>query len=159
MPSLRRLIMSAIFGKRKRRRYWESASFNRGVRVVFEAVDPEDRKLRLKKVADYAKRNKGAYEMAPTSNPHQETHHFIRFRHAEQILSSHKLGVSPKARRITGRAVRQARSQMRQGQKKALQGAGGDATKIMNHATDKLTSQPAWKMMRRYKGLPEAKRD
>lgn len=142
--------------KRRRHRKYEAASVLPDVlSFIREAVDPEDRKVRIRAIVDYAKRNKGAYEMAPAYNPHQQVHHFIRFRHAEQMANSHKLGVSPKTRRITGSPVRRAHMQFRKAQAIALSKAGGDKSKLMNHAADKLTSTDAWKMYRRYRGLSE----
>lgn len=138
---MRRLKNNTHLAKlvRKIRRALKTSGFK-------EAVDPEDRKLRLKKVLDYTRRNKGAYAMQSTSNPHAKVHYFIRFRQGEQTLSSHKLGVSPKARRITGGPVRKARMELRKLQKAASDKATAGNYAIVPHAALDLSKSKAWKM-------------
>lgn len=59
---------------------------------LLEAVDPEERNLRLNKVMKVAKRAKGAHKMAPTSNPIRKEYLRYKSDHAFAIAKKHKPG-------------------------------------------------------------------
>lgn len=132
------------------------------MKIIFEAVDPEERKLRLRKIVDYARRNNGAFEMTPTWHPHAQTHYFARYDHAASIVGNHKAGRTPKVRRLLTARARLNRLDLRKAQalaiKKTIKKLKIDKSElhkhIVRHAADKLTSTGAWIAMRRYKGLP-----
>ena len=90
--------------------------------------------------------------MTPTSNPHAQTHYWIRAAHAKEILrregNRRKYGIGVGGPTSTKEIPARARHAFRKAQSKLK---GKD---VMKHAANKLTSTSAWKMMRRKKGLP-----
>lgn len=124
-----------------------------------EAVDPEDRAVRLAKIRAYAKRNKAAMDMAPSSNPHAQVHYHARYQQAAQILRMKRVdamtkhpvyGRSGSQSRVIGLPARIARRDLRKAQAKALKIAKGSP--LMKHAAVNLTQTAAWKAFRRSKG-------
>lgn len=133
-------------------------------RVKWEAVDPEDRAVRLNKIKKYMLRNKGALDMSSTANPHAQTHYHSRFAQAEQILRMKRVDKmigkrgaqrNGSSSRVIGLPGRLARMDLRKAQAKATKKAAKKGVAIVPFAADKLTSTEAWKRFRRSKGMPE----
>lgn len=117
--------------------------------LLLEAVDPEERKLRLRKVLDYHKRNTGAMKMVSTADPHAKVHYYVRAAHASRILTNHSGKYSRKVARIV-RGEAANRRDFRKAQATAKKKAKGP---IVPHAAHKLTSTGGWIAYRRSIGL------
>ncbi len=120
---------------------------------IVEAVDPEDRKVRLYRIKKYMQRNMGALKMTSNADPHAQAHYLSRANHAGRMLAVYKTDLKPKYRRMFVNPQREERRELRRAQAKAQKISKRTGQAIVPHAAMKLTNTMAWRSLRRHKGL------